>query len=1123
MSTEADPGLNAARPHPLGVVAEYRVMGWNFPTGNEDLLYLVLTFYNISSLNEADYTQYRPGVREILLEQAQQFHALNNAQFGVTLPTEGYTIDPFFAAFAADPDVTNSAGVNFSSVNLPFAMGYAYHADFPRAAGWTFSPNIFGAPFFAGAGFVGIKYLKSATGPGEINLYSNTTNGGPFPDPNSAVRLYKYLSGTITPADGVACNQGDPLVTRICFIEDATPRDVRLLESSTPFALEAGQSASIVVSYIHAAPVQIPNYVGGTRVLPGDPTRLSNATLLSQGANRIDSLMGFNGFDDRNGDGIVQQNEFTTVPGSLLDKALVAQTIFDNAFLLPFAPEPPDFFLIPGNQQVTVVWKPSSTENDGDPYFQVSKDASVVPEGGGAPVPNALYDANYREFDVEGYRLYRGRADTPTALRLIAQYDYTGTVFSDFTGQVVADARGAQCAPELGETTTCAGVFDTPGPGVQLASHVDYDIEGNLVQVQIGNRTLLASGDVINLTTDTAVTGGGSGFPALSNSGVPFVYVDDDTRNGLAYFYAVTAFDVNSINSTGAGNTSLESARITKRVVPRTSAGNYVNTAGTESGLFGRGGLLTDTELPTIDPATGKFSKRFPISNGFEVSLVAVVKELLSTSGEVAVRLDSVTIVSSTADLGGQVDAMQHFTIIGSSGEESSLLVPKTVSPTNGTGHAEGSFTGVLTPDAALAARYGGGEGYGIGGSYELSWPGAYYNTIHSRGCVNGAAGFGSGRPCSFNGPRWFVGDQETVDHPNGNNPATFNRGLGSVTTSFSNGGALPGVATIFMPNSYEMVLATWRRVEGALSPFTGPADYRVYWGAGGAVDSVIDLTYDVPVPFAPTLGTSWGILNGSAVPTGQSFDQRAEITHTDIGCVEPLKTIALVQAIIPCSGVAVPLSQTAVPAPTAFWGGNANFTGIRTAPAQDAGFLFYIKGRLFVIELEGGQLPAEGTEWTMRDYVGAISGGTGVAGDFGEYTYTLPETQAIPFTAAGARAAFRFDVENRVVASTAAQLANVHTVPDPYYVTSAFEATTTSKIIKFVNLPEQATIRIYTTSGVLVRVLQHSSTAFGGEATWDVRNRNNQFVASGVYFYHVEAENGETTVARMTIINYAQ
>ncbi|HRP07379.1 MAG TPA: T9SS type A sorting domain-containing protein, partial [Gemmatimonadales bacterium] len=121
-----------------------------------------------------------------------------------------------------------------------------------------------------------------------------------------------------------------------------------------------------------------------------------------------------------------------------------------------------------------------------------------------------------------------------------------------------------------------------------------------------------------------------------------------------------------------------------------------------------------------------------------------------------------------------------------------------------------------------------------------------------------------------------------------------------------------------------------------------------------------------------------------------------------------------------------------------------------------------------------------------------------------------------------GSSVKFAYDLENSVVASTAESMSRIHTVPDPYYVTSAFEATSSVKAIKFVNLPTEATVRIYTTSGVLVRVLEHDAPSFSGELTWDVRNRNNQFVASGVYFYHVTAANGETFVGRMTIINYA-
>ena len=101
--------------------------------------------------------------------------------------------------------------------------------------------------------------------------------------------------------------------------------------------------------------------------------------------------------------------------------------------------------------------------------------------------------------------------------------------------------------------------------------------------------------------------------------------------------------------------------------------------------------------------------------------------------------------------------------------------------------------------------------------------------------------------------------------------------------------------------------------------------------------------------------------------------------------------------------------------------------------------------------------------------------------------------------------------------------LARVHTVPDPYYVTTALEASTNTKILKFVNLPPKAIVRIYSVSGVLVKILEHNDPSFGGEETWDLRTRNNQFVASGVYFYHVESSSGRTKIGRMTVVNFAQ
>ena len=88
------------------------------------------------------------------------------------------------------------------------------------------------------------------------------------------------------------------------------------------------------------------------------------------------------------------------------------------------------------------------------------------------------------------------------------------------------------------------------------------------------------------------------------------------------------------------------------------------------------------------------------------------------------------------------------------------------------------------------------------------------------------------------------------------------------------------------------------------------------------------------------------------------------------------------------------------------------------------------------------------------------------------------------PFTAVGAENRLSFNVVNQVAATTKDDLTRVHTVPDPYYVTSQFEQTTDTKIIKFVNLPADCIIRIYSSSGVLVDLLEHHSTRSAAQRT---------------------------------------
>ncbi|NNG15429.1 MAG: hypothetical protein HKM89_03030, partial [Gemmatimonadales bacterium] len=1083
---------------------------------------------------------------DILVEQAQEFHSRNNASFGITLPTSGYTVDPLFAAFGTDMDVA-SAGTNWAGVILPFALGTTYDGEFDRFQGWTFDPSIFSKPFFAGSGFVGVKYLKSPTGAGAIQLYSNTENGGQFGDPQNTTQLYRYLSGEISVAAGdEPCNSGDPTLTRICYLNNSRHFDMRFYQSSTPLTLGPGGLGTIVVSYIFAAPVAVGGCIAGPcgDLPPGQqvaqvggvdtPIHGNAALMISPGVPIVDSIAGYLGFTEgklnNQGvpepiDGIVTQPEYDVVPGSLLGKSLTAQAIFDAQFLLPFSPDAPDFFLVPGDNQVTVLWRPSASESQPDPFFAVASDPA-----------SALYDPNYRDFDVEGYRVYRGRVDASNELTLIGEFDYSGTSMRDYAGQVNPDPL---CAPEIAITTGCAVAFGPFTPGLPRIEFVSVPLTGQIVQVKLGERAALADGTAIVLTADTAVTGGGSGFSTLSDNGVPFVFVDNAVRNNFRYFYSVTAFDVNSWQS---GPSNLESARNTKSVIPVRPASNYENSSSLTTALFGRGVELCtgpagdnpcrDLPIPAIDPATGTFSGPMPPADGWSIAFGDFVQSVIAAPGNFAARLDSVQLGNGA--WGGVQDVYWYTGISGNDQVTFSMAhlennlegIDATPPTANAYSSSLSNTFEAVAIDGGLASRYGGNNSYKLQGQVGITSPGVYLmqgtgrssSLLFADGVPNEALWDGS----FYDGPRWFDGANETGAHPAGGNCAP-NCDM-TVTGNFNNSGFLTGVTTIYQPMNYTTMNFSYREFAGAGQGAARAADMRVYWGAGGAVDSVIDLTHNVPVSFKATADGTWGFLSFSAQTgsPGSDIDDPTTLSIDDFPCVAPLHLDG--NSRVGCTGAAAPyaLSATAELGPigfvTADWRDPANYYG-RTG----TGFAMYITGNFFLFEMSA--LPAAGTEWTLRDYAGGVYGGKGtdltgtVVNDAGDYGFL---SAVRPMTAVGAEMRALFDVVNQVNLPTADDLSQVHTVPDPYYVTSEFETTTVSKVIKFVNLPERVIIRIYSSSGVLVALLEHNTTTFGGSEDWNVRNRNNQVVASGVYFYHLES-GGQRRVGRMTIVNFAQ
>jgi hypothetical protein len=324
----------------------------------------------------------------------------------------------------------------------------------------------------------------------------------------------------------------------------------------------------------------------------------------------------------------------------------------------------------------------------------------------------------------------------------------------------------------------------------------------------------------------------------------------------------------------------------------------------------------------------------------------------------------------------------------------------------------------------------------------------------------------------------------------------------------------MPGVE-IFHPRAYNTVPSgPWRLLEVALSTVARAGDFRVYWGAGGAVDSVMDVTHRVPVPFSPQIRASWGILTDASfagTTEASTLDgDNTILTWTDPMCVAPGPVLNL-----QCGGAAqVPavLQNTATLSPIAL----AASTGAGAAglAPTGSGFIFYLSGHFFLMQMAA--LPADGDVWNARVYTGVVTGSAADA----NFAYTpVLRPAAVP----GLRVRVNYQGSTfDPTTTTAAQMESIHTVPDPYYVSNALETSANQKTLNFVNLPAQAIVRIYSTSGVLVQVLTQNDPMAGGQLRWNLRNRNNQFVASGVYFYHVEAPDGKQKVGRFTVVNFA-
>ena len=91
--------------------------------------------------------------------------------------------------------------------------------------------------------------------------------------------------------------------------------------------------------------------------------------------------------------------------------------------------------------------------------------------------------------------------------------------------------------------------------------------------------------------------------------------------------------------------------------------------------------------------------------------------------------------------------------------------------------------------------------------------------------------------------------------------------------------------------------------------------------------------------------------------------------------------------------------------------------------------------------------------------------------------------------------------------------LDNIYVVPDPYIAVNRLERHVLNpeegrgeRRIDFVNLPPKCTISIFTAAGRLVQKLTHQASEANRRASWNLRTKDGLEIASGMYFFAVEA-----------------
>ena len=113
----------------------------------------------------------------------------------------------------------------------------------------------------------------------------------------------------------------------------------------------------------------------------------------------------------------------------------------------------------------------------------------------------------------------------------------------------------------------------------------------------------------------------------------------------------------------------------------------------------------------------------------------------------------------------------------------------------------------------------------------------------------------------------------------------------------------------------------------------------------------------------------------------------------------------------------------------------------------------------------------------------------------------------------------FSFSMSANTV-SASNDLSNVSVYPNPYYGFHELESARNNKFVSMNNLPQEATVKIYSLGGTFVR--QIDKTDEGQFAEWDLKNQYGYPVASGLYIMRITSGD-EEKIVKLALVQETQ